>query len=667
MNQQQLRKCLSIFFLPIVASLLAACANPEPDPVVPEYLGAEETDSRILHLGDVFDRVNELNELEWDGRPVPGASIKMLLVADGTHEYANASASLLQINHPFASGQPLESSIGTFPAVLMTAHRFVEIMIPADAQPGFHWLLVTVDEIEFGPIRIEIADPAFVEKRAAAFASAEQALAEAFPETPFLVSGLFAPIGSEELRTTIETDDLPESAWPIFATRLDEQGAIVLEAERPSDLLVLVDAASGSASIHSEFALASWTLYNYPAEPPRGGYNGWWWKRPGMPSGGTCGTAWCNYPFPGNRLQTISNQLAIAVPPIDPLDWWRGNSDGWICGNGWFHGRRGPGGFRMGPWWPTDSNGTPKPKLGGPMPEEEDEERRPPVSAPRRPPGVQPPPAPTACTEDYVEAVSKYTYGKPPYGTRVRGSRVGAPPAIYSNLPEYEGNLRWARIPKNWTRNGGYEYGWTRQEVDSELKRNQNWWAQYCIALSRAEIVLPDSRRLQRFAQRYKRWIDDLPQPANPDVVMGLSGSMTQRGVALYKDARKFYAKAAGKQRLKGAIHILFMPRVVARTGHTGNRGRPTEASFTDPGLPFVVLNELDNNDSFILVHELIHALGRPPGKYTWDHQSGDPRAMSRVTRRTIRQAAGLSAARLLDYAEYDEILSSGNLHPKKP
>jgi len=40
---------------------------------------------------------------------------------------------------------------------------------------------------------------------------------------------------------------------------------------------------------------------------------------------------------------------------------------------------------------------------------------------------------------------------------------------------------------------------------------------------------------------------------------------------------------------------------------------------------------------------------------------------MSRVTRQTIRQPAELSAARLLDYAEYDEILASGNLRPRTP
>jgi hypothetical protein len=306
------------------------------------------------------------------------------------------------------------------------------------------------------------------------------------------------------------------------------------------------------------------------------------------------------------------------------------------------------------------------------MPDQEEEDdddddggtTPPPVSTPRKPPGIQPPPAPATCTEDFVEAVSKYTYGKPPYGTRLRPARLGGQAASYSNLPEYEGNLRWARIPTNWTRNGGYEYGWSRPQANAELQRNQQWWANYCIALSRQEITLPDNRTLRRFAQRYKRWLDRLPVGANPNVVMGLSDDLTNEGVALYKEAAKIYARAAGRRRLKGAIHILFMPRVVARTGHTGSRGRPTETSFTDPGSPLVVLNQLDNDDPYILVHELIHALGRPPGRNTWDHQSGDPRAMSRITRRTVRQAAGLSASRLLDYAEYDEILSSGNLRP---
>ena len=657
----------------LTAGFLTGCQGAGPTETLPRYRGAEEISDRVLYLGDVFDRVNELGELEWDGRPTPGASIKLLLVADGEYECSSRPRAVLRpMERPFGPGRHLDASLGSFRAELKTAHRYVEMEIPSTVEPGFHWIAVTVGKNEFGPVRIEIADPELFESRADAFARADAALAEMYPGTPFLLTGLYAPLDRAALRVALDDDDLADRTWPLFATRLDDDGAVVLDPELPANLLVTVGQTSGIARIHDRFGLASWTLYSFPQKAPRNGYNGWWWKRPGLPAGGTCGTAWCNYPFRGNRVETISNTLAIAIPPVDPYPWWRGQGDGWVCGNGWFHGRRGPGGFGLGPWWPVDDDGAPRPGLGGPMPDDRDDDvetgggSEPPVtSAPRRPPGLQPPPGPTTCTANYVEAVSKYKYGKPPFGTRVRGSRVGAPPAIYSALPEYEGFLRWARIPSNWTAAGGYEYGWSRPQATQEVDRNRTWWAQYCIDLTSHRIALPDTPQLRAFAQRYNAWIDDLPQPARPEVVMGLSKSMTKRGVKLYEEAQQFYARAAGRTRMRGAIHILFMPRVVARTGHTGNRGRPSEASFTDPALPFVVLNAQDNDDHYILVHELIHALGRPPGKITWDHQSGDPRAMSRVTRRTIRQAAGLGADRLLDYAEYDEILNAGNLRPK--
>lgn len=658
---------ITFLHLVILINLFSACTVLQPDPRLPEYFGATESDLPVLYLGDVFDRVNEWGELEWDAQPLPGSSFKMLLVADGIHKYDQASVELRPFNQALTTGRLVESTIGTFPANLKTVHRFIEIQIPADAAPGFQWLAVNVDGNEFGPIRIEIADPVFIEARQQVFGIADAVLAETFPEVPFLLTALMSPVKREALVAALATEDLPANAWPVFATRLDKLGRIILDGEQPSDVLLLVDSETQKVSVHQNFGLANWTLYNYPAKPPRGGYNGWWWKQPNLPAGGTCGTAWCNYPFPGNRVKTISNQLAIITDPVDPQDWWSGRGDGWVCGNGWFHRRRGPGGYTMGPWWPMDRDGKPKPELGGPMPEEEEEEEAstpPPVSAPRRPPGIQPPPEAASCTMDFVEAISKYTYGRPPYGRRIREARLGGQTARYANLPNYEGNLRWARFPMNWTRNGGYEYAWTADEANAELRRNQSWWANYCVALSNEQIVLPNNRRLRRFARRYKRWLDNLPVGANPNVVMGLSDAMTNEGVALYGEARKIYARAAGKRRLKGALHILFLPRVVARTGHTGNRGRPTETSFTDPAFPFVALNQLDRDDPYILVHELIHALGRPPGTYTWDHQSGDPRAMSRITRRTVREAAGLSAGRLLDYGEYDEILSSGNLRP---
>lgn len=640
----------------------------------------------VIFLGDVFSTVNAHHELTWDGEPVPGARLRFLLVADGEAGYRAVSAAVAPFaDGPFASGRGLEASFGEFPPELQTAHRYVEIALPEDIAPGLVWLHVQVNELELGPLRVEVADPALLEARAAGFRAADEALAAAGESGPFLLGGLFSPRPAAEIAAALEPDGDHATAsgrgWVYFATRLDEAGAVVLEEGRAPNLMVVVDADSGAASVHPRFALASWTLYGYPQQAPRGGYNGWWWRRPGLPAGGTCGTAWCNYPFPGNNVVTVSSGLAIATPPApDPLDWWRGQGDGWVCGNGWFHGRGGPGGLRFGPWWPLGPDGAPEPGFGGPVagPEEAGDDGEPgtspddtPASRPRPPTGLQPPPAPPAtCAADFVTAVSKYgRYERPPYGRLIRRSRVGAPPARYDQLPTYDGRLLWVRIPDNWTRAGGYRYAWSRAQARAELDRSRDWWARYCVQVSDREITLPDSRDLRAFARRYRAWIDDLPRPARPDVQMGLGDAMTARGLGLLADARVLYRRALrGDRERRTAFHVLFMPRVIGKTGHTGeNRARATEASFTVPGKPIVVLNVLDADDDYILAHELIHAWGQPASRVTWDHQSGDPRAMSRVTRQTIRQPAELSAARLLDYAEYDEILASGNLRPRTP
>lgn len=653
---------------------------PLPPAKLPTFTDSPETKIEpVLFLGDVFTDVNERNELVWEGAPVPGARIRMLLVADGELDTRASSAWLAPFRDgPYAAGRSLATGFGAFRDDLATRHRFIEIELPADASPGFHWLRVAINDIDPDPIRIEIADPVWLEARAQAFAAADRLLAAADETAPCLLTGPYSPLPVAEVRGALADDDAPwvesDRCWVFFASRLDAHGAVQLEEGRDHDLLVVVDAATSAGSVHRRFGLASWTLYNFPQRPPRGGYNGWWWKRFDLPAGGTCGTAWCNYPFAGNGVATVSDRVAIpAPPPPDPLDWWQGRG-GWICGNGWFQGRRGPGGIRYGPWWPIDGDGVPRPGLGGPAagpddpPPDEDRDETP-GTVPRRPPGLQPPPGPATCAADFVEAVSKYTYGRPPYGRRLQGSRVGAPPARYDMLPAYEAELRWARLPDGWTRANGYTYAWTEEQVTAELARNRRWWARYCIAVTDREVVLADDRRLRGLAQDYRKWLDDLPRPARPDVVMGLGDALTKRGIDLLARAGRLYAETLrGDASANRATHVLFMPRVVGRTGHTGeNRSRPTEASFTDPAGGVVVLNVRDADDDFILVHELIHTWGRPSSRITWDHKSGDPRAMSRIIRQTIAQPAGLTEDRLLDYAEYDEILTAGIVRPRSP
>lgn len=623
------------------------------------------TPASTFYLGDVFSDVAPDGYLEWDARPLPGRTVRLLLASDGSLQPRIASASVRPFaDGPFGDGHPVEAWLGNYPFEGDTSHHSVDVVLPQ--QPGWYWLQVRVDSHGFGPLRIEVADPALLEARAKAFALADRALQDSDDAGPWLVSGLYAPRAAGEIRLLLPEGEAFAGdggvAWPLMATRVDADGVLQPQQDKPLNRWIFADPKNAAATLHDDVALASWTMYNWPQRAPRGGYAGWWWKRDGLPAGGLCGTAWCQYPFPGNVPRAWAPTLAIATPPPpDPLDWWLARRGGWICGNGWWQGRQGPGGLRFGPWWPLDEQGLPAPHTGPGGPG--DPPQPPPAPSAggtrtrRRPPGLQPPPATTACAADFVEAVSMYTYGKPPYGRRIRAGGGVHGIARYDRLPSYTGDLRWVCLAR----------GWTESEVSDELRRNRDWWAQYCISVTDRELILPDDEALRRLDDDYRRWLNDLPQPP-PGVMMGLGDEMTTRGLQLLSRTIEL-AQAAIRRSAGGSLLVLFMPRVLGKTGHTAdNEARPTEASFTVPGQPIVVLNQLDADDDYILTHELIHAWGRPasfaPGEICWDHKSGHPRAMSRIIRTHIKQPAGLGADRLLDYAEYDEILSSRSLKP---
>ena len=645
-------------------------SDPDPYPFDPSW-----GDDNKVYLGDVFSDFSDRGELRWDAAPVPGATVRMLVAVDGEHAFRQASVTLTPfLEGPYDKGVPIEVELLSFPDTWKTECRFIEFALPADIEPGWAWLRVRLDERDYDALRIEIAEPGLLDERDRAFAKAEAALREAGEVAPALLTGLYSPRPTAEVRDVVGVGEVVPgesgSAWVFFATRVDDHGAVVHSEDGTNNWMVAVDRESGAASVHGSYGLASWTLYNYPQRPARGGYAGWWWKRSGLPAGGTCGTAWCNYPFPGNGLTGLPNTIAIAQPPPDPMDWWRRRRDGWICGNGWFYGPNGPGGRHFGPWWPVDSGGRPRPGLDGPRPEPTDEPSTPPrpttAVPPERPTPVFPPAA-RSCEASFVEAVSKYTYGRPSRGRRLRAAVVRGVDARYDRLPPHQVTITWTRVPSGWSRRGGYSYAWSVAEAHAELRRNRDWWARYCIDVADRGIRLNDNSTLQAFAEAYQAWLTELPVPPRPNVRMGYDTRVARRGANLLRDLLRIHARQVrGDRTLRGVQHVLFMPRVVGRTGHyEENRARLTEASFTVPGNNYVVINHLDADDPYVLAHELIHAWGRPKGLYTWTHESGDPRAMSRLVRRHINEPAGLDGGRLLDYAEYDEILQSGQLRPR--
>ena len=434
--------------------------------------------------------------------------MRFLVACDGSAAPRAASARAASYAEgPFAEGQPLDAAIGGFEFEAgETPHASVDIVLPDTA--GWYWLHLDLDDHRYGPLRIEVADAARLEARRAAFAAADAALLESGDPGPWLVAGLYAPRPADELRMLLADGEVfagsNGAAWPLFATRVDVDGVLQPQPGRPLNRLVLADdAVGGTATLHDDFALAAWTLYSWPQAAPRGGYAGWWWKRDGLPAGGLCGTAWCQCPFPGNVPRDWRPAMMIATPPPpDPLDWWLARRGGWICGNGWWQSRQDIGGIRFGPWWPLDRDGLPAPD-GEPRGPHDDPPPPPPPPVPpgqtrtrRRPPGQQPPPEATACAADFVEAVSKYTYGKPPYGRRVRPGNGVRGIARYDRLPSYTVPLRWVRMVDNWTAAGGYTRAWSTDpdEVGAELRRNREWWAQYCIAVTDRELVLARHR-----------------------------------------------------------------------------------------------------------------------------------------------------------------------------
>jgi hypothetical protein len=256
------------------------------------------------------------------------------------------------------------------------------------------------------------------------------------------------------------------------------------------------------------------------------------------------------------------------------------------------------------------------------------------------------------CGGLYTEAVTGHDYGNTPSPVqRVRAAVLNSESAVYTRLPTRRATLNYVKVPGTSTNPPpAQSMPWSDAEINSEIKRTIEWYADYCILLTFRRVNLRPNDAT-RVAAKYDAWLRSLPQ----DLSMGLGDARSLEGDAVLASAINAAKQVIPDRR---EITVLFMDRNVGDVG-----GRLTQASFVPTGKNFrgVALHGADHDDQYILSHELIHALGNG-GAVTWHHNSGDARSMSRITRRGIHVAAGLSAARMLDFAEYVEILRAGLL-----
>ena len=254
------------------------------------------------------------------------------------------------------------------------------------------------------------------------------------------------------------------------------------------------------------------------------------------------------------------------------------------------------------------------------------------------------------CPGFYTEAVSGWNYRRVPSPIqRLQPAVRDKVSASYANLPMLRTTINYIKVPSLATNPApAQSISWSNAQIRSEIERTIRWYANYCILLTFREVSLrPDDGR--QLAVKYDAWLRLLPQ----NLSMGLNDALSREGDAVLGSAINAAKRVIPNRR---EVTVLFMDRQV---GYVGSR--LTQGSFVPTGKNFlgIGLHGADRDDPYILSHELIHALGLA-NKTTWYHNSGDVRSMSRITRRSISDPAELSAARLLDFAEYKVIRDAG-------
>ena len=189
---------------------------------------------------------------------------------------------------------------------------------------------------------------------------------------------------------------------------------------------------------------------------------------------------------------------------------------------------------------------------------------------------------------------------------------------------------------------------WTAARVDAEVQRAIDYFARYCIRLTRKTMTVgsTDAATLRNW---YRDWYQRMTQAIGGVSHIGTTTVPTGL-VDEFRNAMIDLQRLAGT---KGAnLLVVFMDEYI--TDH-----RPSLISGVCRNQHQIGINWLDRGSPYILAHELVHALGKSapdqPGAVTWSHNSPCQKALTTIQRTDQRTTIDLSG-RFLEVAEFQEI-----------
>lgn len=202
-----------------------------------------------------------------------------------------------------------------------------------------------------------------------------------------------------------------------------------------------------------------------------------------------------------------------------------------------------------------------------------------------------------------------------------------------------------------------YDSAEGRKRADAELKRTVDYYAKYCIDIKIEEITFTVAEK-KKAKDVYEAWISDVIQNIGGKDHLGKTtiGTGDRKNFKKITEAIQQQAndqKPAAKKKLV----VVFMNEYIG-----GADGRDTLVSSCQESMLQIGINWVDSKSSYILAHELIHAIGKPSpdgrGSVTWSHDSKCKNALSTIERKDSRQTIDLSD-RFLDVKEYEEFGTS--------
>ena len=198
-----------------------------------------------------------------------------------------------------------------------------------------------------------------------------------------------------------------------------------------------------------------------------------------------------------------------------------------------------------------------------------------------------------------------------------------------------------------------YDTAQGKQAATAELQRAVDFYKQYCIDLTVKDITFSAALN-NNLKAAYSAWYADVLQQIGGASHLGTTSISGQNRANFRAIINTIQLHARQDIAPKGTkLVIVFIDEYIG-----GADGHDTLISSCQEHIHQIGINWFDRGSSYILAHELIHALGKPAadttGSVTWIHSSNCANALSKVKRST-RVTEDFSD-RLLDVQEYLEI-----------